>query len=87
VLGSSKGQVVVWGNQANIKGSSDLYGSDFQIQFTKISRITKILCIGRQGEEQVSSCRSDLIRTSLCRRRFQAHKTRQTDCDFLKAEI
>jgi diphosphomevalonate decarboxylase len=26
---SVKGQVVVWGNQANIKGSSDLYGVEF----------------------------------------------------------
>jgi diphosphomevalonate decarboxylase len=38
VLAEVKGQVVVWGNQANIKGSSDLYGVNFQIQF----KITKI---------------------------------------------
>jgi hypothetical protein len=29
VLAEVKGQVVVWGNQANIKGSSDLYGVEF----------------------------------------------------------
>jgi diphosphomevalonate decarboxylase len=29
VLAGVKGQVVVWGNQANIKGSSDLYGVEF----------------------------------------------------------
>jgi diphosphomevalonate decarboxylase len=37
-----KGQVVVWGNQANIKGSSDLYGVEFPNTIHKISRITKI---------------------------------------------
>jgi diphosphomevalonate decarboxylase len=39
---SVKGQVVVWGNQANIKGSSDLYGVEFPNTIHKNFRITKI---------------------------------------------
>jgi diphosphomevalonate decarboxylase len=54
-LPKCKGQVVVWGNQANIKGSSDLYGSNFQIQFTKFQELPRYHLISRQRGKQVSS--------------------------------
>jgi mevalonate pyrophosphate decarboxylase len=48
---SVKGQVVVWGNQANIKGSSDLYGVEF-LQFTKFQELPRYHLISRQGENK-----------------------------------
>jgi diphosphomevalonate decarboxylase len=89
VLASVKGQVVVWGNQANIKGSSDLYESNFQIQFTKFQELPRYHLISRQRGKQVSSTVGhDLMHDPYAERRFaQAHDNLDQLIAILKAEI
>jgi diphosphomevalonate decarboxylase len=53
---SVKGQVVVWGNQANIKGSSDLYGVEFPNTIHKnFKNYQDTILLVDKGEKQVSS--------------------------------
>jgi diphosphomevalonate decarboxylase len=52
---SVKGQVVVW-EKANI-GSSDLYGVEFQIQFTKFQEYQDTILLDR-GKTSFKYCRS-----------------------------
>ena len=53
---SVKGQVVVWGNQANIKGSSDLYGVEYPYAIHSIFKnYQDTILLVDKGEKQVSS--------------------------------
>ena len=53
---SIKGQVVVWGNQANIKGSSDLYGAEFPNAIHEnFKNYQDTILLVDKGEKQVSS--------------------------------
>jgi diphosphomevalonate decarboxylase len=53
---SVKGQVVVWGNQANIEGSSDLYGVEFPNAIHQnFKNYQDTILLVDKGEKQVSS--------------------------------
>ncbi|SEA63025.1 diphosphomevalonate decarboxylase [Flavobacterium gillisiae] len=53
---SVKGQVVVWGNQANIGGSSDLYGVEFPNAIhDNFKNFQDTILLVDKGEKQVSS--------------------------------
>ena len=53
---SVKGSVVVWGNQANIKGSSDLYGVEFPNAIhSNFKNYQDTILLVDKGEKQVSS--------------------------------
>ena len=53
---SVKGQVVVWGNQANIKGSSDLFGVEFPHTIhDNFKNYQDTILLVDKGEKQVSS--------------------------------
>ena len=53
---SVKGQVVVWGNQANIIGSSDLYGVEFPSEIhDNFKNYQDTILLVDKGEKQVSS--------------------------------
>jgi diphosphomevalonate decarboxylase len=53
---SVKGQVVVWGNQSNIEGSSDLYGVEFPNTIHKnFKNYQDTILLVDKGEKQVSS--------------------------------
>lgn len=53
---SVKGSVVVWGNQANIKGSSDLFGIEFPNAIHKnFNNYQDTILLVDKGEKQVSS--------------------------------
>jgi diphosphomevalonate decarboxylase len=53
---SVKGQVVVWGNQENIKGSSDLYGVEFPNAIHEnFKNYQDTILLVDKGEKQVSS--------------------------------
>ncbi|CAM2839339.1 diphosphomevalonate/mevalonate 3,5-bisphosphate decarboxylase family protein [Flavobacterium frigoris] len=53
---SVKGQVVVWGNQANIEGSSDLYGVEFPNAIhDNFKNFQDTILLVDKGEKQVSS--------------------------------
>lgn len=53
---SVKGKVVVWGNQANIKGSSDLFGVEFPHAIHKnFHNFQDTILLVDKGEKQVSS--------------------------------
>lgn len=53
---SVKGQVVVWGNQTNIKGSSDLYGVEYPYAVhAAFSNFQDTILLVDKGEKQVSS--------------------------------
>jgi diphosphomevalonate decarboxylase len=43
------------GNQANIKGSSDLYGVEFPTKFTKFQKLSRHYFISGQRRKQVSN--------------------------------
>lgn len=75
---SIKGQVVVWGNQANIKGSSDLYGVEFSNEIhANFTNYQDTILLVDKGEKQVSSTVGhDLMHNHpFAERRFaQAHE-------------
>jgi diphosphomevalonate decarboxylase len=75
---SVKGQVVVWGNQANIKGSSDLYGVEYPYTIHSVfNNFQDTILLVDKGEKQVSSTVGhDLMHDHpFAERRFaQAHK-------------
>lgn len=75
---SVKGQVVVWGNQANIKGSSDLYGVEFPNAIHEnFKNFQDTILLVDKGEKQVSSTVGhDLMHNhTYAERRFtQAHE-------------
>ena len=53
---SVKGQVVVWGNQANIEGSSDVFGVEFPYQIHPVfNNFQDTILLVDKGEKQVSS--------------------------------
>jgi diphosphomevalonate decarboxylase len=53
---SVKGQVVIWGNHANIKGSSDLYGVEFPNAIhDNFKNFQDTILLVDKGEKQVSS--------------------------------
>ena len=53
---SIKGQVVVWGNQANIEGSTDLYGVEFPNEIhANFKNYQDTILLVDKGEKQVSS--------------------------------
>jgi diphosphomevalonate decarboxylase len=53
---SVKGQVVVWGNQANIKGSTDLYGVQYPYEIHPVFKdFQDTILLVDKGEKQVSS--------------------------------
>jgi len=53
---SVKGQVVVWGNQANIKGSSDFYGVEYPYEIHPVfNNFQDTILLVDKGEKQVSS--------------------------------
>ena len=53
---SIKGEVVVWGNQANIKGSSNLYGVEFPYAIHEnFKNYQDTILLVDKGEKQVSS--------------------------------
>ncbi len=53
---SVKGQVVVWGNQANIKGSSDLFGVEYPYEIHSVFKdFQDTILLVDKGEKQVSS--------------------------------
>ncbi|MBC5836915.1 diphosphomevalonate/mevalonate 3,5-bisphosphate decarboxylase family protein [Flavobacterium muglaense] len=53
---SVKGQVVVWGNQSNIKGSSDLFGVEFPNDIhDNFKNYQDTILLVDKGEKQVSS--------------------------------
>jgi diphosphomevalonate decarboxylase len=53
---SVKGQVVVWGNQANIKGSSDFYGVEYPYAIhDTFKNFQDTILLVDKGEKQVSS--------------------------------
>jgi diphosphomevalonate decarboxylase len=75
---SVKGQVVVWGNQANIKGSSDLYGVEYPYAIhDTFKNFQDTILLVDKGEKQVSSTLGhDLMHDHpFAERRFaQAHE-------------
>jgi diphosphomevalonate decarboxylase len=53
---SVKGEVVVWGNQANIEGSSDLYGVEYPYTIHNVfQNFQDTILLVDKGEKQVSS--------------------------------
>ncbi len=53
---SVKGEVVVWGNQANIKGSSDEYGAEYPYRIHEnFKNYQDTILLVDKGEKQVSS--------------------------------
>ena len=53
---SVKGQMVVWGNQANIKGSSDEYGAEYPYRIHEnFKNYQDTILLVDKGEKQVSS--------------------------------
>lgn len=53
---SVKGQVVVWGNQSNIKGSTDLYGVEYPYEIHPVFKnFQDTILLVDKGEKQVSS--------------------------------
>lgn len=82
---SIKGQVVVWGNQANIAGSTDLYGVEFPNEIhSNFKNYQDTILLVDKGEKQVSSTVGhDLMHNHpYAERRFaQAHE----NLDALKA--
>ncbi|MDI5898987.1 diphosphomevalonate/mevalonate 3,5-bisphosphate decarboxylase family protein [Flavobacterium yafengii] len=75
---SVKGQVVVWGNHANISGSSDLFGVEFPNAIhTNFKNFQDTILLVDKGEKQVSSTIGhDLMHNHpFAERRFaQAHE-------------
>jgi diphosphomevalonate decarboxylase len=75
---SVKGQVVVWGNQANINGSSDLYGVEYPYAIhDNFKNYQDTILLVDKGEKQVSSTLGhDLMHNHpFAERRFeQAHE-------------
>ena len=75
---SVKGQVVVWGNQANIPGSSDLFGVEFPHAIhPNFTNFQDTILLVDKGEKQVSSTVGhDLMHNHpFAERRFaQAHE-------------
>jgi diphosphomevalonate decarboxylase len=75
---SVKGQVVVWGNHANIKGSSDLFGVEFpNVIHDNFKNFQDTILLVDKGEKQVSSTVGhDLMHNHpFAERRFaQAHE-------------
>ena len=75
---SVKGEVVVWGNQANIEGSSDLFGVEFPYTIHKnFKNYQDTILLVDKGEKQVSSTVGhDLMHNHpFAERRFeQAHE-------------
>ena len=75
---SIKGEVVVWGNHANIKGSSDLFGVEFPNPIhTNFQNFQDTILLVDKGEKQVSSTIGhDLMHNHpFAERRFiQAHE-------------
>lgn len=75
---SVKGQMVVWGNQANIKGSSDLFGVEFPYAVHEnFKNYQDTILLVDKGEKQVSSTVGhDLMHNHpFAERRFaQAHE-------------
>ena len=75
---SVKGEVVVWGNQANIKGSSDLYGVEYPYALhSNFKNYQDTILLVDKGEKQVSSTLGhDLMHNHpFAERRFeQAHE-------------
>jgi diphosphomevalonate decarboxylase len=75
---SVKGQVVVWGNQANIKGSSNLYGVEYPYTIhDAFKNFQDTILLVDKGEKQVSSTLGhDLMHDHpFAERRFaQAHE-------------
>ena len=52
---SIKGEVVVWGNHAEIKGSSDLFGVEFSEIHSNFKNYQDTILLVDKGEKQVSS--------------------------------
>ncbi|RAK21006.1 diphosphomevalonate decarboxylase [Flavobacterium aquaticum] len=52
---SVKGEVVVWGNHAEIKGSSDLFGVEFSEMHSNFKNYQDTILLVDKGEKQVSS--------------------------------
>ena len=52
---SIKGEVVVWGNHAEINGSSDLFGVEFSEIHSKFKNYQDTILLVDKGEKQVSS--------------------------------
>lgn len=75
---SVKGKVVVWGNQVNIKGSSDLFGVEYPYEINEIfENYQDTILLVDKGEKQVSSTLGhDLMHNHpFAERRFaQAHE-------------
>ncbi|MCW2120475.1 diphosphomevalonate/mevalonate 3,5-bisphosphate decarboxylase family protein [Flavobacterium sp. 7A] len=75
---SVKGQVVVWGNQTNVKGSSDLYGVEYPYAIHDVFKgFQDTILLVDKGEKQVSSTLGhDLMHNHpYAERRFaQAHE-------------
>jgi diphosphomevalonate decarboxylase len=78
----------LFGNQANIKGSSDLYGVEFRTKSTKISKLSRHYFVGGQRRKQVSSTLGhDLMHNHpYAERRFaQAHENLDTLISIFKS--
>ena len=79
---SVKGSVVVWGNQANIKGSSDLFGVEYPYAIhDNFKEFQDTILLVDKGEKQVSSTVGhDLMHNHpFAERRFaQAHENLDT---------
>ena len=74
---SIKGEVVVWGNHAEINGSSDLFGVEFSEIHSNFKNYQDTILLVDKGEKQVSSTVGhDLMHNHLyAERRFaQAHE-------------
>jgi diphosphomevalonate decarboxylase len=74
---SIKGEVVVWGNHAEIKGSSDLFGVEFSAIHQNFKNYQDTILLVDKGEKQVSSTVGhDLMHNHpFAERRFtQAHE-------------
>ena len=86
---SVKGQVVVWGNQANIEGSSDLYGVEFPNEIhANFTNYQDTILLVDKGEKQVSSTVGhDLMHNHpYAERRFaQAHENLDTLISIFKS--
>jgi diphosphomevalonate decarboxylase len=74
---SIKGEVVVWGNHAEISGSSDLFGVEFSVIHSNFKNYQDTILLVDKGEKQVSSTIGhDLMHNHpFAERRFaQAHE-------------
>jgi diphosphomevalonate decarboxylase len=74
---SIKGEVVVWGNHAEISGSSDLFGVEFKVIHQNFKNYQDTILLVDKGEKQVSSTVGhDLMHNHpFAERRFtQAHE-------------